>query len=302
MKEVSFLFEDPTIPGQKYALISIVGPHMPQKCDVWGLKIRGVADTIDQAKALCKKLMRVDNNYDIYTVEVGKFFPLHVEPQQVGDIEYENEQLNQLVKSYLENREAANEEWLARKNKMVQEAIREGKSQEELANKPEHPVAVLQRIKDYQMKLKELEENMLNIKADLDSANNKFSGYSQEEREQANQELKSAVDSIVASPDNNFSIEEIREQLMNELSVEELEPSHTSSASVVQDTLDKIKQLDSQLEELEAIPITNSSLKEHINKIKKDILEEKEKLTDSQKINQFINSQYGESQYSDTFA
>lgn len=41
-KTIDYLFEDPPITGQTYALVSIVGPHMPQKCDVWGLKIRGV--------------------------------------------------------------------------------------------------------------------------------------------------------------------------------------------------------------------------------------------------------------------
>ena len=86
-KTIDFLFEDPEIPSQKYALISIVGPHMKQKCNVWGLKIRGVADTIDAAKNLCKRLLRIDNNYDIYTVEVGKFFPLNVDPLQIDNIE-----------------------------------------------------------------------------------------------------------------------------------------------------------------------------------------------------------------------
>ena len=38
-KVIDYLFEDPEITNQKYALVSIVGPHMPQKCDVWGLKV-----------------------------------------------------------------------------------------------------------------------------------------------------------------------------------------------------------------------------------------------------------------------
>ena len=104
-KSIDYLFEDPEIPSQKYALVSIVGPHMPQKCDVWGLKIRGTTDSVDKAKTLCKRLLRLDNNYDIYTVEVGKFFPLAVEPNEISDIEYQNDQLNTLVKSYLENKE-----------------------------------------------------------------------------------------------------------------------------------------------------------------------------------------------------
>ena len=72
-KIIDYLFEDPEITNQKYALVSIVGPHMPQKCDVWGLKVRGTAESLESAKALCKRLLRIDNNYDIYTVEVVNF-------------------------------------------------------------------------------------------------------------------------------------------------------------------------------------------------------------------------------------
>ena len=92
-KTIDYLFEDPEIPNQKFALISIVGPHMKQKCDVWGLKIRGVSDTLEKAKTQCQKLLRIDNDYDIYTVEVGKFFPLTVEPNQISDVEYENKHM-----------------------------------------------------------------------------------------------------------------------------------------------------------------------------------------------------------------
>ena len=95
---IDYLFEDPPISNQQYALVSIVGPNMPQKCDTWGLKIRGTTDTLEKAKTMCQKILKIDNNYDIYTVEVGKFFPLVVEPHQIQDIEYQNQQLNTLIK------------------------------------------------------------------------------------------------------------------------------------------------------------------------------------------------------------
>jgi phosphoribosylformylglycinamidine (FGAM) synthase PurS component len=147
MKYVDMLSEDPEISGQRYALVSIVGPHLPQKCDVWGLKVRGVADSVAEAKQMTKKLMKFDNMYDIYTVSVGKFFPLNVEPYDVKDVEHDHEKLNELMKNYLKNREDANAHYHQRKQDMMEKAIREGtkESQAELANKPEHPIAVLQR-------------------------------------------------------------------------------------------------------------------------------------------------------------
>jgi hypothetical protein len=188
-KSIDYLFEDPEIPSQKYALVSIVGPHMPQKCDVWGLKIRGTTDSVDKAKSLCKRLLKLDNNYDIYTVEVGKFFPLAVEPNEIGDIEYQNDQLNTLVKSYLENKESANEMWHKRKIEMIDQAVKEGKNQEEFSNKPEHPISILQRIRNYEDSITETERSLETLKNELEASREKFSFYTQEERENALKEF-----------------------------------------------------------------------------------------------------------------
>ena len=90
-KTLDYLFEDPPLQSQKFALVTIVGPNMPQKCDVWGVKVRGVAGSIEEAKRLSQKILRIDNNYDIYTVDIGKFFPLVVNPLEINNVEYQNE-------------------------------------------------------------------------------------------------------------------------------------------------------------------------------------------------------------------
>ena len=126
-KEIDYLFEDPPIPSQQYALITIVGPGMPQKCDVWGLKVRGVTKTLEESNSLASRLQKIDDNYDIHTVEVGKFVPLVVDPSEIKDTVYANEQLNELNKEYLKQNQKANDAWLQRKNDMVKQAIEEGK-------------------------------------------------------------------------------------------------------------------------------------------------------------------------------
>lgn len=181
-KVIDVLFEDPPINNQKFALVSIVGPNMAQKCNVWGLKIRGVTESIEKAKAMTQKLMNIDNNYDIYTVDVGKFFPLEVEASSLKDVEYENSQLNNLIKSYLENREHANEQWHARKSEMIKDAIKEGQSKEIV---PEHPVSVLQRIKEYEERIKELSVHLDCVKEDLRVSQEKMTGFSEAEIEEA---------------------------------------------------------------------------------------------------------------------
>lgn len=126
-KTIDYLFEDPPIPSQQFALISIIGPHMPQKCSVWGLKVRGVTRSLEEAKTLASNIHSFDNDYDIHTVEVGKFVPLVVDPSQIKENVYANEELNNLNKEYLKANQKANDAWLKRKNEMVKEAISEGK-------------------------------------------------------------------------------------------------------------------------------------------------------------------------------
>ena len=51
-KEIDYLFEDPPVSGQTYGLVSIVGPNLQQKCNVYGIKIRGVTDSLEKAKTM----------------------------------------------------------------------------------------------------------------------------------------------------------------------------------------------------------------------------------------------------------
>jgi DNA repair exonuclease SbcCD ATPase subunit len=297
---IDFLFEDPEIPSQKYALISIVGPHMKQKCNVWGLKIRGVADTIDAAKNLCKRLLRIDNNYDIYTVEVGKFFPLNVDPLQIDNIEYQNDQLNTLIKSYLENKNNANELWHKRKIEMIEEAINEGKNQSEFANKPEHPIAVLQRIRNYKDAIIEAEKSLQSLRNDLEKAQDKFNNYTQDERELALKEFDSAK--VVAQEEpKSFSVEEIRgeiEKEINNINIEETLP--------IEETLNRMKLLEEELVELQYLKNSLSSsstpkvydkIQKSISNVESELKTLKVKLNDSNSVNNYINNNYQNSQY-----
>lgn len=296
-KTIDFLFEDPEIPSQKYALVSIVGPHMKQKCDVWGLKIRGTADTIDAAKNLCKRLLRIDNNYDIYTVEVGKFFPLNVDPLQIDNIEYQNDQLNTLIKSYLENKSNANELWHKRKIEMIEEAINEGKNQAEFANKPEHPISVLQRIRNYEDAIIEAEKSLQSLKDDLEKAQDKFTSYTQDEKELALKEIDSAKVVEEEEP-KSFSVEEIRGEIEKEINNIDTTP--------IEETLNRVKLLQEELEELQSLKNSLSSsstpkvydkIQKTISNVESELKTLKAKLNDSNSVNDYINHNYQNSQY-----
>jgi RecJ-like exonuclease len=119
MPTIDYLSEDTHITG--FALVTIIGPEYAQKNDIMGMKIRGLTKTIDEAKALTKRIMEYDDTCDIYTVEAGKFFPLIVKnDNEIGDIEYANKELNTLMKSYTENLVNRNREYNERKKDSIE--------------------------------------------------------------------------------------------------------------------------------------------------------------------------------------
>lgn len=305
-KVLDYLFEDPPLANQKFALVSIVGPNMPQKCDVWGIKIRGVAGSIDEAKKLSQKILRIDNNYDIYTVEIGKFFPLVVNPLEINDIEYQNDQLNNLIKNYLENRETANEFWHKRKSEMIQEAIKEGKNQEELQNRPEHPIAVLQRIQNYEKTILEIQENLNNLQQDLQLSKSKFDSYTEEERQIAQKELQKAIENnletlTIENKQTEMSVEEVREQLLNDFNLELNETTNTTDNKNINSVLDKIKNLEKELEEMksfkntiikESAPSAYKRVEQNIKEIENELFDLKNQLNNKELVNNYINENY----------
>lgn len=306
-KVLDYLFEDPPLANQKFALVSIVGPNMPQKCDIWGLKIRGVAGTIEEAKKLSQKILRIDNNYDIYTVEIGKFFPLVVNPLEINDIEYQNDQLNKLVKNYLENRETANEFWHKRKSDMIQEAIKEGKNQEELQSRPEHPIAVLQRIQNYEKTILEIQDNLKNLQQDLHLSKTKFESYTEEERQVAQKELQKAIESnleslTVENKQTEISVEEVREQLLNDFNLELNETTNSNTDNQnINSVLDKIKNLEKELEEMisfknsimkESAPSAYKRVEQNIKEIENELSNLKNQLNNKELVNNYINQNY----------
>lgn len=303
-KVIDYLFEDPEITNQKYALVSIVGPHMPQKCDVWGLKVRGTADSLENAKALCKRLLRIDNHYDIYTVDVGKFFPLAIDPLKVQNVEYQNDQLNSLIQSYLENKDNANDLWNQRKTEMIDDAIKEGKNQKEFANKPEHPISVLHKIKNYEESIADTERSLESLREELSRARNKFDNYTEEAREIALKEFKTALeDNIKQIEDKPITVDDIRKELesefQNELSRSNEPPSVDSIISTIQSLEDELSELETFRLSLSstASPKGYETIVNKINKLKQEIETLKSKLNNKELVNSYINENYPESKY-----
>ena len=68
-----------------------------------GVKVRGVYSNTKEAELKAKKLQNKDKYHNIFMGEVGKWTPWDPSPHEVQDQDYNNDQLNTLMKKYKEN-------------------------------------------------------------------------------------------------------------------------------------------------------------------------------------------------------
>lgn len=113
------------VPGQNFALVSFVGPpdsDMPQKADAWGIKIRGVFSSQEEAGQWAKKLQQEDSLFNIYVVDMYKW--LHIPPpSDIDDIHYQNEELEKLIQGHREAQRTGKLEFEKRRQELKSGSI-----------------------------------------------------------------------------------------------------------------------------------------------------------------------------------
>jgi hypothetical protein len=112
-----------TVPGQMYALISMVGPDMPQKNEKLGLKIRGCFATKEEAGAHAKRLQKEDPLVDIYVVDMYKWLLVPPDRMQIDDVHYQNDKLEEIMQGYMKNQREASAHFEKRKKDMMVKPI-----------------------------------------------------------------------------------------------------------------------------------------------------------------------------------
>ena len=108
------------IPGQKYALISVVSPESNQKNDHCGVKIRGVFEDIQSAQLHAKKLQSADPLFDVFLVELYKWLPVPPNTDLIENQEYQDSMLNNIVKGHAEEQLRAKEFFEQRKLELME--------------------------------------------------------------------------------------------------------------------------------------------------------------------------------------
>ena len=125
MSKIDYLTEDTLLPSdQKFVCLSFL-TDKDSKTTLSGIKIRGAFSTYELACEHAKKLQSIDNNFNVFVGDMGKWLPFDPNPDSdvVKNSEYANEQLNNMMKTYLENQEKSKIYHEHRKNEMVRENI-----------------------------------------------------------------------------------------------------------------------------------------------------------------------------------
>ena len=89
------------------------------KTSMRGVKIRGVFDTIDEAKKRSEFVKKFDSKFDIYICQVGCWVPWSPNPNDLSEQEYSETQLNTLMKQYKQNIDTKDELFEERKRSMM---------------------------------------------------------------------------------------------------------------------------------------------------------------------------------------
>ena len=76
------------------------------RTSIRGVKVRGVYGNPKEAEIKAKKLQGKDKYHNIFMAEVGKWTPWDPSPNEIKDQEYNNDQLNTLMKKYKENEDS----------------------------------------------------------------------------------------------------------------------------------------------------------------------------------------------------
>ena len=87
-----------------------------------GVKVRGVYGNPKEAEIKAKKLQSKDKYHNIFLGEVGKWTPWDPSPNEVKDQEYNNDQLNSLMKKYKEN-EDSREQFFEERTKGAKQVV-----------------------------------------------------------------------------------------------------------------------------------------------------------------------------------
>ena len=95
------------------------------RTSVRGVKVRGIYDTLKEARVRAKILQRKDPKFNVFVGQVGYWLPWDPASTDNIEAEYQEKQLNELMKNYKVNAESRDIFYQEEKQKKMDDAIKE---------------------------------------------------------------------------------------------------------------------------------------------------------------------------------
>ena len=93
-----------------------------------GFKIRGVHDSIEEARAHSKQINQQDPNFNVFIAQVGCWCPWSPNADDIANSEYAETELNSLVRNYNANVRMVHKKYEDRKRNKIEAARKHGAS------------------------------------------------------------------------------------------------------------------------------------------------------------------------------
>lgn len=154
------------VAGQNYAVVSIISPDSNQRYEKIAMKIKGVFNTLDEARDHANKLHKADDTFDIHVVEMYAWIVVPPEKKALGEVHYSDQKLDELITTHTKEQELAQIEFERHRREMIEHGKKhamEAKAREELEQKK----ALEQVLEDNDEPQTEEVAEELNVKLDV---------------------------------------------------------------------------------------------------------------------------------------
>lgn len=196
-----------------------------------GLKVRGVYDTYKEATVRAQVLRRRDPSFNVFVGQVGYWLPWDPECESVPEQEYQEGQLNELVKKYKENLNNRDDLYEQVKNERIEKAKREVNAKKEML-KAQNEMNVPENNDEENSKNIEQLRNIVDESDKLYYDNlKKASGESSNKTEEvpSTEELQQSDvtnEEVLPTSEEDVSNEEVQPSIENNELNEEVKPSN----------------------------------------------------------------------------
>jgi hypothetical protein len=191
------------------------------KTTMRGIKVRGTYDTYKEAKIRAEVLRRKDPSFNVFVGQVGYWLPWDPDSHTVQEQEYQEGQLNDLVKKYKENLNNRDIHYDQVKNEKIEKARKEIEAKKETIKAQNSEIKVPESNIEEESKTI---ENLRNIVDESDklyysnlekNSNNVEETSNEEIVSKAEETLEKVSEQVSSEEVNNFNIPSM-ENLENE--------------------------------------------------------------------------------------